>query len=86
MGKSGDKYIRLLEESTDECKIYDRLLELKGQKEPDSVVDFTDEEANNILKIIDQTMTMLMLEAEKKCCKLKPNPKSGVGMQRGTTV
>ena len=69
-GKSCDEYIRLMEKSTDECRIYDRLLELKGQKEPDSVTDFTGEEANDILEIIDQKMTMLMLDAEKKCRKL----------------
>ena len=34
------------------------------------MADFTGEEANDILKIIDQMMTRLMLSAEKNCCKL----------------
>ena len=60
-GKSCDEYIRLLEESTDECKLYDRLLVIAGQKEPDSVAEFTCEQAEEALEKIDKLLTMLML-------------------------
>ena len=69
-GKSCAEYIRLLEESTDECKLYDRLLVIAGQKEPDSVAEFMCEQAEEALEKIDKVLTMLMLEAEKKCRKL----------------
>ena len=50
--------------------MYDRLLELAGEKEPQSVADFVAEEAEDVLEELDQLMTKLMLEAEKKCRKL----------------
>ena len=68
--KSCGEYIRRLEASLEEHKVYDRLLELAGEKEPQSVADFVAEEAEDVLEELDQLMTKLMLDAEKKCRKL----------------
>ena len=68
--KSCNEYLRLLEDSTDECKLYDRLLEIAGHKDPDSLAEFTRRQAEDALEEIDKVMTKLMLEAEKKCRKL----------------
>ena len=68
--KSYSEYIRLLEASLEKHKVYGRLLELAGEKEPQSVANFVAEEAEEVLEDIDKLMTKLMLDAEKKCRKL----------------
>ena len=49
--------------------MHNRLLELIGEKELHSVADFVAEEAKDVLEELNQLMTKLMLESEKKCRK-----------------
>ena len=67
--KSCGEYIKRLEASFEKHKVYDRLLELAGEKEPQLVADFVAEEAKDVLEELVQQMEKLMLESEKKCRK-----------------
>ena len=59
-----------MEASFKDHKVYGRLLELAGEIEPQSVADFVAEETEDVLEELNQLMTKLMLESEKKCHKL----------------